>query len=48
MSAASGSFTKPSRTMTIHNDILIAMLLPLDVNVRGIRHGPGSTFDGYE
>lgn len=28
ISAASGSFTNPRRTITIHNDILIAMLLP--------------------
>jgi len=26
--AATGSFTSPSRTITIHNDILTAMLLP--------------------
>lgn len=33
ISAATGSFTSPSRTITIHNDILIAMLLPPGTNV---------------
>jgi hypothetical protein len=33
MSAATGSFTSPSRTITIHNDILIAMLLPPGAHV---------------
>jgi hypothetical protein len=28
MSAATGSFTSPRSTITIHNDILTAMLLP--------------------
>jgi hypothetical protein len=32
VSAATGSFTNPSRTITIHNDILIAMLLPPGAN----------------
>jgi hypothetical protein len=32
ISAATGSFTSPSRTITIHNDILTAMLLPPDAN----------------
>ncbi len=30
MSAAIGSFTRPRRTITIHSDILLAMLLPRD------------------
>lgn len=33
MSAATGSFTSPSRTITIHNDILHAMLLPSGAHV---------------
>ena len=33
MSAATGSFASPSRTITIHNDILTAMLLPLGTYV---------------
>lgn len=33
MRAATGSFTRPSRTISIHNDILTAMLLPLDAHV---------------
>jgi hypothetical protein len=33
MSAATGSFTSPSRTITIHNDILTTMLLPPGANV---------------
>jgi hypothetical protein len=33
MSAAIGSLIKPSRTITIHNDILTAMLLPLGAHV---------------
>lgn len=33
ISAATGSFTSPSRTITIHNDILTAMLLPPGVYV---------------
>jgi hypothetical protein len=33
MRAATGSFTSPSRTITIHNDILTAMLLPPDAHV---------------
>jgi hypothetical protein len=28
MSPATGSFASPSKTITIHNDILTAMLLP--------------------
>jgi hypothetical protein len=31
--AATGSFTSPSRTITIHNDILTAMLLPPGAHV---------------
>jgi hypothetical protein len=33
MSAAIGSFISPSRTITIHNDILLAMLLPPGAHV---------------
>jgi hypothetical protein len=33
MSAATGSFASPSRTITIHNDILTAMLLPPHAHV---------------
>jgi len=33
MSAATGSFTSPRRTITIHNDILTAMLLPSLANI---------------
>jgi hypothetical protein len=33
MSAATGSFTSPSRTITIHKDILTVMLLPHGMHV---------------
>lgn len=39
INAATGNFTNPSRTITIHSDILTAMLLPSPVKVCDPRVG---------